>query len=66
MKPNSLSKKNSNLSKFQRAFVMLGVACVIVLLNGCAAVTSSEEPEPFSYNPHTGYPMVGGPALEAF
>ena len=62
MKLSITSKRNSNLCRIQRALGLLGIVNLLVLLNGCASVPASEEPDPFTYNPNTDYPLVGGPA----
>ena len=62
MKLSIASKGNSNLRRIQLALGVIGMACLLVLLNGCASVAASEEPDPYTYNPNTDYPLVGGPS----
>ena len=62
MKLSVASKGNSSVRRIQRALGLLGIVNLLVLLNGCASVPTSEEPDPYTYNPTTDYPLVGGPS----
>jgi len=64
MKSNVLSE-NLSLStrkmRILRRFGILPAALLVILLNGCASIGPSKDPDPYQYNPHTGYPFIGGP-----
>ena len=62
MKLSITSKGNSSVHRIQLALGVIGMACLLVLVNGCASVPVSEEPDPYTYNPTTDYPLVGGPS----
>ena len=63
MKLNVTSEGNSSLRQIQLALGVIGMACLLVLINGCASGAVSEEPDPYTYNPTTDYPLVGGPSM---
>jgi hypothetical protein len=63
MKPRSKSDSGSNhsehASSIQRCILIAGAVCLVILLNGCASARDSVGPDPWHYNPNTGYPVVG-------
>jgi hypothetical protein len=70
MKLNGKSENNSSLSTqgriIRRCLGMLGTVLLVILLNGCASIATSKDPDPYKYNPATGYPVVGGPSFGDF
>ena len=64
-KPDARSQSDSSLSpqgrRIRCCLGMLGVALLVMLVNGCASVATSVASDPWQYNPNTGYPAVGGP-----
>jgi len=63
MKPDRISENDSNLStqgrRLRRCLGMLGAVFLVILLNGCASMATSENADSSQYNPNTGYPAVG-------
>jgi len=41
--------------------MLLGAVIAMVLLSGCASASGRWDSDPWTYNPGTGYPAVGGP-----
>jgi hypothetical protein len=70
MKLNGISKDDSSVSTqgrpIRRFLGMLGAALLVMLLNRCASVRGSGAPDPWHYNPSTGYSAVGGPCSGRF
>jgi len=61
----NIPTKHEGRTKFKATRAVLAVLLVI-LLNGCASLTGSGDPDPWHYNPNTGYPAVGGPSWGRF
>jgi len=40
---------------------MFAAALLVLVLNGCASLAASRDPDPWQFNANTGYPAVGGP-----
>jgi hypothetical protein len=55
---SSLSDHKTNI---QCSLATLGAVLLVFLLSGCASLNGSGYPDPWRYNPNTGYPAVGGP-----
>ena len=70
VKPGSISRQNSRPSpareRTHRAVRMLGAIGLILLLNGCASMATSDDLDSYKYNPNTDYPAVGGPTYGHF
>ena len=70
MKPHGHSEDDLSLSdhktKIQFSLAILGAALLVLVLNGCASLAASRDPDPWQYNANTGYPAVGGPNLGRF
>jgi len=65
MKPHIKSDHDSSPSdrktKIQCSLAMFAAALLVLVLNGCASLAASRDPDPWQFNANTGYPAVGGP-----
>jgi hypothetical protein len=48
--------------RLRRRLVLLGAVALVSALTGCTSIETSENPDPYQYNPNTGYPAIGGPS----
>jgi hypothetical protein len=70
MKPIGVKNRESSLpprtNAIRRALGIVGIAALLILINGCACLAPSREAERWQYNPTTGYPAVGSQSFGKF
>jgi hypothetical protein len=68
MKPIGVTNREFSLppstKRIRRALGIVGIAALLILINGCAGLAPSREAEQSQYNPTTGYPAVGDRGFE--
>lgn len=63
---NRDSNRSTDQKRIRLGLGIVGVVLLVMLVNGCASISGSGEPDQNKYNHDTGYPAVGGPSFGHF
>jgi len=61
LKCRTTPRAEANANRLRTRLMLLGAVIAMVLLSGCASASGRWDSDPWTYNPGTGYPAVGGP-----